>query len=58
MDKLNFLARVLIGAIALIYFVSPDPIPGPIDDIVLLALSYKFNNKLKLSSNDTKYIND
>lgn len=52
MNNNNFFKMMLI-IVAVVYFVAPDFLPGPIDDVIALvfALNYTGGNK-QISKND------
>ena len=46
MDKRNILSWVLL-ALSILYVLSPlDFVPGPIDDLILIAVEFLFRRKL------------
>ena len=42
---MNGFVKGLVFMAVLIYFVLPDPVPGPIDDIILLMMTTMANAK-------------
>lgn len=50
--KNNDFIRMLLIIIAVVYFVAPDLIPGPIDDVLAVVLALNFGNNKQLTKND------
>lgn len=51
--KNNDFIRMLLIIIAVVYFVAPDMIPGPIDDVIALVFALKCTGGNKqLTKND------
>ena len=50
--KNNDFIRMLLIIIAVVYFVAPDMIPGPIDDVLAVVLALNFGNNKRLTKND------
>ena len=50
--KNNDFIRMLLIIIAVVYFVAPDLIPGPVDDVLAVVLALNFGNNKQLTKND------
>ena len=50
--KNNDFIRMLLVIIAVVYFVAPDLIPGPIDDVLAVVLALNYGNNKQLTKND------
>lgn len=50
--KNNDFIRMLLIIIAVVYFVAPDMIPGPIDDVLAVVFALNFGNNKRLTKND------
>ncbi len=50
--KNNDFIRMLLIIIAVVYFVAPDLIPGPIDDVLAVVLALNYGNNKQLTKND------
>lgn len=47
-ESMKFLILILV----LLYFVSPDPVPGPIDDAIVLIMGLAVRNRLTDKSDE------
>lgn len=52
-DLMNEIKKLIILVLVILYFISPDPVSGPIDDAIVAVIGWAYRKSLTDKSNQT-----
>ena len=50
---MNEIKKLIILVLVILYFISPDPVSGPIDDAIVAVIGWAYRKSLTDKSNQT-----